>query len=568
MGWRADMLRVFGSYSLDKSVREETKNQMRSLFILDRKLVDYSEVNKGPLFFIYEYTKFPEGQQHYWNDESKNIVCLVIGSIYAHEDKSLNGSQQVNVAKWIVEKYEHEGSLSFVKGLRGVFNIVLLDKGTLCLINDILGLSSMYISEEKNAIFFCNEAEPIIGLRKKSFIDRKSVVDFFIYGFVPQGRTLIFGLSNQKEASIIRIKARKKEESIYGFIRPFNLKGLGRDEKLKIIHDTFQEAVAIRAPHKEVVIDLTGGWDTRFILANLLSLNKKIVAVTEEMEPKDLAIASLLVKKFKLKHVIVRQQKRDDAAIKDFIYRFSSQGSRYKFKRSNFHSKDIGNLSIPRDVVFNRFTGLFGTELLGYIFQSLLRSYSANYHESAKKIFSADFLSKAESREGLNSFLDGLLPVFCFPKQNIYRYTAISQIGRSYLNVHDGRCWERPTFQFGFLRHMPFADSKFFALMSSLDESYFNYVGYYDLYRKYYSEFLEIPWTRDHRHRNDSSEGNLLELTLKQLKKDSGFMGFIKNKKIFQSFTMESTENFKRIYYFYTWIRENKALLYDSDEFL
>lgn len=566
--WRQEMLRVFGSYSFERKVKEETKNEMKSLFILDRNLVDYSEVNKGPLFFIYEYVKFSGSEEHYWNDDNKNIICLVIGSIYARGDKSFTGSQRSNVAKWFVEEYEKERSFSFVKELRGIFNILFFEKGELFLINDILGLSPMFISEEKNSILFCNEAEPIIRIRKKNLIDRKSVIDFHIYGFVPQGRSFIYGLRNQKEASIIRIKDQKKEESCYGFIKPFNLKGLGRDEKLKIIHDTFQDAVAIRASQKEVVIDLTGGWDTRYILANLLKLNKKIVAVTEELDPKDFAIASLLVKKFGLKHVIVRRQKREDIAMKDFLYRFSSQGSRYKFRKSSFHSKVLENMSIPRDVVFRRFTGLFGTELLGYIFQSLLKSYDMNYLETAKNIFSNVFLSKAESKESLNSFLDRYLPVFCFPKKNIYRYTAVSQIGRSYLNIHDGRCWERPTFQFGFLRRVPFADSKFFALMSSLDESYFNYGVYYELYRKYYSEFLEIPWIRDHRLRNTSSEANLFELTLDQLKKDTGFMRFITNKKVFKPSSMGSFENFKTRYYFYTWFRENRPFLKESNELI
>jgi hypothetical protein len=223
--------------------------------------------------------------------------------------------------------------------------------------------------------------------------------------------------------------------------------------------------------------------------------------------------------------------------------------------------------------LFRRFTGLFGTELLGYIFQDLFKSYHLNYRETARKIFSPAFLLKCESggKRNLNSFLDELLPAFCFPGQNIYRHSNLAQIGRSYVNTYNRKGWERPASLFSDLHSIPFADSKFFSLLSSFeDQSYFNYRGYHETYKRFYPEFLDIPWVRDHRYPKKPAMAGPLKLSFrgKRLTEDKRFMGFIKNKKIIRSLPIDFSLSIEKLYFLYTWFCVNEPLLSGSEQFL
>lgn len=591
------MLRVFGSYMFGKSPEERMKGDMLALFeVKDNPMVSYSEFSSGPLFLVYERVNDPKADNYYYIDQDRDVSCFVIGNIHAYEESRLEVFLGINVAQWVVQAYQKKESFDFVKGLRGIFNIIIFDKGKLFLINDILGLSPMYVKRSADRLFFCSEAEPIIEMKDNNEIDRESIVDFFVYGLIPQGKTFVSGLENQTEATVMEIAVGKVAIKSYGEFQCADLKGMSHDEKIQIFHDTFKEGVAIRAPQEEVLADLTGGRDTRFIIANLLKLNKKITVITYDINPSDAAIARQLAKKLGLKYVDERSSSfPSEAAIagkvakklglKHFVGQSSilpKEDYFYRFQTKYGRDRDIDPCKIAFLKEQNRlwyavqrhpkFGGQFANGLLSQPPSAFRKGLDPDYLGTAKKIFKASFLSKCKNieKKDFSAFLNKIDPYMSIPFGKTHQYCYLTQIGRSYLNTYHGKYWARPTHFFQYSKLMPFIDSKFFSVLLSMESEYFyKYQAYNEVYERFFPELNEFPIYQ-------APLGNSLGVNLmigqnpiekafsNNLNDIPEFKRFLKESKIIQLTPYVLTQKFSELMFFYYWFRSNQDILRGS----
>ena len=170
----------------------------------------------------------------------------------------------------------------------------------------------------------------------------------------------------------------------------------------------------------------------------------------------------------------------------------------------------------------------------------------------------------------VGSFLDEFLPGFRFPAENIYRYSWVMDIGRSYVNTYSRKGWERPTTLFNHFKDVPFADSKFLSIVLSLDErKYFDYDGYSEVYRKFYPEFLDIPFA------SCSPPGNIARpqpLKSKELykgfSKDTRFIDFVKNKRIVRSLPLDLPNAVEKLCLLFCWVCASEPFLEDIGQYL
>jgi hypothetical protein len=257
----------------------------------------------------------------------------------------------------------------------------------------------------------------------------------------------------------------------------------------------------------------------------------------------------------------------------DHNFKFKPMKTIYdSFHNTNIFNKNYKELIAMKFFTSPRFTGLFGTELFGYIPEWFIESISLNFDVFSAKIFTPVFLSRLHA--GKNRGL------FCnygnTPGLSNQIYSFLYQIGRTYLNAHYTRSWERPTKFFSYLSLNPFADSKFVALLCSFDyDRHMQYRLYQEIYKNYYPGFLDIAWTRashriqknlknDSQQEIDSGLAKQQEL-LKLITEDVDFRAFVKQNSIVQKTGVAISARLKELYFLFKWYDVYKSVLCPSD---
>jgi len=433
------MLRIFGFYSFSKPEVKIIKKS-KEIFETPSKFTKFNQFNLGNIYIDYESINSQKADNFCFITPNKKLACFITGNIYAYEKNTLQVLPQKNLAKTILAKYKKE-NFNFIKYLRGIFNIIIIDKDRLFLINDNLGLSPMYTYKTSNGLLFCNQVEPIIWLNSKNYIDYSSIAEFLVYGFVPNGKTFFYGLCNQDRSTIIEVNNKNISTKKYVTPKPTNLKGLNHKEKVLLIKDTFNEAIKIRINKSHIFSELSGGWDTRFVLANLLELNNNIISFTENRDKEDLIIAKKIINTKKLEHIILNTTTIPLSLKNDYTFKFKPRKTIYdNIDKVNTFNKDINYLKNINFFTSPKFTGLFGSEFFGYLPPSFTRSINQNLNSINYRLFSHDFLSKVYGITGKKGLIN--LENTTNPKNPILLFT--SQILRSYLYSHCASSWERP----------------------------------------------------------------------------------------------------------------------------
>ena len=285
----------------------------------------------------------------------------------------------------------------------------------------------------------------------------------------------------------------------------------------------------------------------------------------------NLAIARFIARKFKIKHIVIRNENPNYGHVDNFMAKFLVERCA-AFPKRPWARQKAGMPKVSRHALVRRFTGLFGNDLLGFNAWDIYHSYHLNYGDVAQKVFSRDFLRLAGSKERMpaGSFLDEFIPGFCFPKGNIYRYSWVMDIGRSYVNTFSKKGWERPTTLLNHFKDVPFADSRFFPMLLSLDtKKYFDYKAYTELYRKFYPEFLDIPFASCSTPVNAPGPEPLKSSVLyKEFSKDPRFISFAKSKKVVRSLTMDLPNSIQKLCLLFCWLTASKSFVDDAEHYL
>ncbi|MGD0335616.1 MAG: hypothetical protein ABSB18_00745 [Candidatus Omnitrophota bacterium] len=470
---------------------------MRKNLEIKSKFTKFITFNQNNAFFDYEAVNTKDSNNFYFIDKDKQIACFITGNIYAYEEKRLEIMQGINIAKMIAYRYQEKSLMDSLRYFRGQFNIILITKRQLLLINDTLGLSPMYTYRIKEGFLFSNQAEPIVWMNEDNRIDYSSIAEFLVYGFVPNGKTFIRGLNNQPPGTIIRIDKTKLSVNKYANFKSMKGKKAIQRQKIKITNEVFNEGVRIRVNKGRVFSELSGGWDTRFVLGNLMKLDKEVSLFTENLCEEDVIISKKIAKKMKLDHILRNPLMVNSGNPVTDTLRFRLRQVIPDNNLNNISNKKLEYLTKVKFFTSPKFTGLFGTEFLGYLPGWFTRRINLEFVPAAKGIFTPHFSARLYRGKSRKPF-----PGFTMSSNFSKRiHLFLTQIGRSYLNMLYDGSWERPTYFFSYLYLHPFTDSKFLSLLCTLDyDQDMHYRLYTRIYKKYYSEYLNIPWT-DERYR-------------------------------------------------------------------
>ena len=174
-------------------------------------------------------------------------------------------------ASYLVHLYEEDAS--FPAALNGRFHGILSDRnrGTAVLFNDRYGMHRLYYHEAKDTFYFAAEAKAILAVRSElRSADPRGLGEFISCGAVLENRTLFEGIHVLPPGSawVFRGALLKKKVSY------FHPREWEEQEKLEpeAYYREFREVFSRNLPryftrHQRIGMSLTGGLDTRMILA-------------------------------------------------------------------------------------------------------------------------------------------------------------------------------------------------------------------------------------------------------------------------------------------------------------
>jgi len=172
---------------------------------------------------------------------------------------------------YLVHRYEDEPD--FPKGLNGRFHGLAVDRasGTATLFNDRFGLQRLYYHEAKDAFYFAAEAKAILKVRPElRNTDPRGVGEFMVCGCVLENRTLFNGIHvlPPGAAWLFRRGMLEKKDAYFKPIEWEEQEPLGPEAYYAELRDAFVRALPrYFNGHQRVGVSLTGGLDTRIIMA-------------------------------------------------------------------------------------------------------------------------------------------------------------------------------------------------------------------------------------------------------------------------------------------------------------
>ena len=201
-------------------------------------------------------------------------------------DSEVAAAGAANATPSLFDRYEKQHG-GFFDGLNGLFSGLLIDRQRRCaqLFNDRYGLQRLYVHHDGGDLYFASEAKALLallpGLRK---FDDRGVADFLTFGSVLEGRTLFRGVSVLPGASLWTTRSRNAPIEQTTYFQPAQWEALPAlsDTEFTATLDQTLRTVLPRHLHspRELGISLTGGLDTRMIMACLPSTTRPATTYT------------------------------------------------------------------------------------------------------------------------------------------------------------------------------------------------------------------------------------------------------------------------------------------------
>jgi hypothetical protein len=220
-------------------------------------------------------------------------------------------------------------------------------------------------------------------------------------------------------------------------------------------------------------------------------------------------------------------------------------------------SKNIKDANLRKILLLKKFTGLFGSEIFGFMSETFFEVFLKDFSVEAKLKFSDSFLNRIKTAKQLKYEDTGA--------SNNIAYLFLTQFVRSYWNVYMNMQRDRI---FDFFSLHPFVDSKIVAAMSSLDyKRNMKYKLYTAMFKQRHQEFLKEPYTFEY-FRKPNGCRDLWDIEFekemgefrKRALSDVKFLRFLTDKRIMREKKL-AHEDLKRLYCLFSWLNTYRTVL-------
>jgi len=329
-----------------------------------------------------------------WN-EKKNIVLIYFGENFTDLElfdklKAKHHKFDNSNASYLIHMYEESG-IDFLKELNGWFSGILIDlqKNIIILFNDRYGMQKIFLHEGKDAFYFSSEAKALLKVCPElRELDMQGVGEVLSCNCVLENRTLFkdIYLLPVSSAWIFQSNTIKKH-TYFDAATWENQPWLEKDFFYERLQDTFKKILNryFRANQK-IGISLTGGVDTRMILANMDMPAGKFPCYTFGGMYRDSFDVSI-----SRKIAVAAGQTHNNIVLDmNFLKNFSDYAERTIYITDGYldvsGAPEIFVNKIAREIAPIRLTGNFGGEVLRCL--KHLKAGAYNYN-----LFTPDFNS-------------------------------------------------------------------------------------------------------------------------------------------------------------------------------
>jgi asparagine synthase (glutamine-hydrolysing) len=221
-------------------------------------------------------------------NQQRDIVLIMAGECYVDPETrnslTRKGHRLENSDDWLVHLYEEEGDQFFEK-LNGLFSGLLIDKRQkkAVLFNDRYRIERIYYYEEDGDFYFASEAKALLRILPQTrAFDEEGVAQFLALGCTLNSRTLFRGVQLLPSASVWSFEDGKCYKRKYFSHESWEAQSaLSVESYESEFQETFQRILPryVESDAK-VGISLTGGLDTRMIMACLPKTNPSYTSYT------------------------------------------------------------------------------------------------------------------------------------------------------------------------------------------------------------------------------------------------------------------------------------------------
>jgi asparagine synthase (glutamine-hydrolysing) len=316
-------------------------------------------------------SSFAAGQVFF--NERKDIALLFSGECFVDrgtraELKGKGHELGEAAGSWLVHFYEEQGNQFFEK-LNGLFTGLLIDKRQkkTLLFNDRYGVERVYYYEADGDFYFASEAKALLRiLPELRAFDEEGVAQFLAFGCTLKSRTLFRGVQLLPGASAWSFESGKCYKKKY--FSPENWEAqppLSVESYQSEFEETFRRILPRYVePEANTGVSLTGGLDTRMIMACLPVTNPKCTCYTfvgANGLTLDARLAAKIAASLGLEHQALRIGS-------DFLQCFDTY-----FDRTVYATDGCAGAVSSHEIYFNaqarqispvRLTGNFGSEVL------------------------------------------------------------------------------------------------------------------------------------------------------------------------------------------------------------
>src|SRR5436190_21276014 len=301
--------------------------------------------------------------RHCGRDERTQTELVFSGECFG--DQSAIDS----TAGWIGSRYEKQGQ-HCIENLNGLFSGLLIDHRSrrAFLFNDRYGVERIYVHETDDATYFASEAKALLQvLSSLRAFDEAGVAQFLAFGCTMEGKTLFRGVSLLPGGSLWSFEPGKSPRRERYFVPDAweTQTSLTGEEFENEVSETFQRILPrYLASEEGLGISLTGGLDTRMIMACLRTNAAKAICYTfsgQAGDTLDARLAARIAAIRSLKHQVLRIGQ-------DFLKGFATH-----VDRTVLVTDGCGDALRAHEMYFNaqgrqlapiRLTGNFGSEVL------------------------------------------------------------------------------------------------------------------------------------------------------------------------------------------------------------
>ena len=313
---------------------------------------------------------FAAGQVFF--NEQKDIALIFGGECFLDPEALADLRQKGhsfarNNGNWLVHLYEAEGENYFEK-LNGLFGGLLIDKRQqrAFLFNDRYGLHRLYIHESGGEVYFASEAKALLRIlpRLREF-DEQGVAQFLTYGCTLEEGTLFRDIRLLPGGSVWSFENGNCHKRKYFSAETWESQPVLSAE---VFESGFQETFKRVLPRyfeseSRIGISLTGGLDTRMIMACLPQTEEKPICYTfsgEKGLTLDDRLAARVAKACGLEHQLLRLEL-------DFFSDFAAHVDRTIYVTDGcfdvLGAHEVYLNTQARQLAPIRLTGVFGSEI-------------------------------------------------------------------------------------------------------------------------------------------------------------------------------------------------------------